>query len=73
MLIFPSPPLLVRLRIFSFVPLPHGAPQVLVAYWPHYIQYLLLTSVPHFLGQKILYDMHADIRKRALRKKQNTK
>ncbi|EGG13265.1 steroid dehydrogenase [Cavenderia fasciculata] len=64
-----------------FVPLPEayarsaistiGYERTTSGYWAHKIQTYLITSLPSIVSDKVMYDMHASQRKRALSKKKS--
>eukprot|EP01013_Petalomonas_cantuscygni_P023330 TRINITY_DN4475_c0_g1_i1.p2 TRINITY_DN4475_c0_g1~~TRINITY_DN4475_c0_g1_i1.p2 ORF type:complete len:331 (+),score=92.85 TRINITY_DN4475_c0_g1_i1:97-1089(+) len=43
---------------------------LIVPFVPHFLQYFALSAVPHAVSQTILWRMHADIRRRAIKKQE---
>jgi hypothetical protein len=41
-----------------------------VPYWPHALQHFVITHAPRMLVDRMVWNHHADVRKRALRKKE---
>lgn len=75
---------LAKIRKSSlFVPSPAGYARagvaaigygcVITPFWAHKLQLYLMNALPEFLTNKIVFDMHLDLRKRALKKEANKK
>jgi 17beta-estradiol 17-dehydrogenase / very-long-chain 3-oxoacyl-CoA reductase len=47
-----------------------GYGATVVPYWPHALQHFVITHAPRMLVDRMVWNHHADVRKRALRKKE---